>query len=417
MALSRKAVVWRLYECPKPAVSGGRRAVNDDGSVPQKGKVYTNMSDRDYYEILGIDKNADDAAIKQAYRTQAKKYHPDLHPGDKEAEANFKEVNEAYSVLSDPEKKAKYDQFGKAAFDPNGGFDGSYGGFGDFGDLGDIFGSIFGGGFGGGSTQRRNGPQRGEDVRARITLDFNEAAFGCKKAVSYTRLHKCPTCQGSGAAPGTSAETCSTCHGKGQRVTVQRMGPMSFQSQTTCEVCRGTGKIIKTPCSKCRGNGLEKENRTLTVDIPAGIDNGERIALRGQGCEGKNGGPAGDLVIQVTVQEHSIFTRDGNDIFCELPLTVSEAILGAEIDVPTLEGSMKYSIPEGTQSGTEFTLRGKGIPFVHSNNRRGDLIFRVNVEIPKSLSEKQKDAVRNFAELCGEKNYAKKSKFFKLFKK
>ena len=374
------------------------------------------MSDRDYYEVLGVDKGADDSAIKQAYRTQAKKYHPDLHPGDAEAEAKFKEVNEAYSVLSDPEKKAKYDQFGKAAFEPGGGYEGGFGGFSDFGDLGDIFGSFFGGGFGGAQKQR-NGPQRGEDILARITLTFEEAAFGCKKSVSYSRMHKCPTCQGSGATPGTSAETCSTCHGRGQRTTVQRMGPMSFQSQTTCEVCRGTGKIIKSPCSKCRGAGLEKESRTLMVDVPAGIDNGERIALRGQGGEGKNGGSVGDLIIQITVRDHSIFTRDGNDIFCELPLTVSEAILGAEIDVPTLEGSVKYTIPEGTQSGTEFTLKGKGIPYVRSNNRRGDLIFRVNVEIPKGLSEKQKDAMRNFADLCGEKNYTKKSKFFKLFKK
>ena len=378
------------------------------------------MSDRDYYEILGIDKGADDDAIKRAYRTLAKKYHPDLHPGDAEAEANFKEVNEAYSVLSDPDKRAKYDQFGKAAFDPNGGFDGGFGGFGgDFGDLGDIFGSIFGSGFGGstGNSRRRNGPQRGEDVRARVTLEFEEAAFGCKKSVSYTRLHKCPTCQGSGAAAGTTAETCATCRGAGQRVVTQRMGPMSFQSQVTCDVCRGTGKIIKNPCSKCRGNGVEKENRTLTVDIPAGIDNGERIALRGQGCEGRNGGPAGDLIIQVTVKAHSIFVREGTDIFCELPLTVAEATLGAEIDVPTLEGAVKYTIPEGTQSGTEFTMRGKGIPYVHSNSRRGDLVFRVNVEIPKGLTDKQKDALRSFAEQCGEKNYAKRSRFFKLFKK
>jgi molecular chaperone DnaJ len=369
-------------------------------------------ADRDYYEILGIDKNADADAIKRAYRQQAKKYHPDLHPGDAEAEKNFKEVNEAYSVLSDPDKKAKYDQYGKAAFDQTAGGGGYQGGFGDFGDLGDIFGSIFGGG-----TQRRTGPQQGEDVQARITLSFEEAVFGCKKEISYTRLHKCPACKGSGAEPGTSAESCSACHGTGQRVVIQRMGGMSFQSKSVCDRCRGTGKIIKTPCQKCRGTGLERENRSLTVTIPAGIDDGERIALRGQGCEGKNGGPAGDLLILVSVKQHSIFRRDGNDIFCDVPLTVAEATLGAEIDVPTLEGSTKYTIGEGTQSGTSFTLRGKGVPYVNNEGRRGDLTFTVNVEIPKGLNEKQKGAMRAFADSCGEKNYSRKSKFKSFFRK
>ena len=380
------------------------------------------MAQRDYYEVLGLDKSADADAIKRAYRQLAKKYHPDLNPGDAEAEKNFKEVNEAYSILSDTEKKAKYDQFGHAAFDPTAGAGGGYGGgfgggFGDF-DLGDIFGSIFGGDFGGGSTQRRNGPQRGDDVGARVTLTFEEAAFGCKKDVSYTRLHKCPSCNGTGAEAGTSAETCPDCRGAGQRIVNQRMGGMTFQTKTTCEKCRGTGKFIKSPCQKCRGMGLERETRKLTVNIPAGIDNGERIALRGQGCEGKNGGPAGDLVIEVTVRAHSIFERDGVNIYCEVPVTVTEATLGAEIDVPTLEGTVKHKIEEGTQPGTVFTLRGKGIPYVNDrNNRRGDLIFTVNVEIPRGLSEKQKDALREFAEACGEKNYAKKGKFTKSFKK
>ncbi len=376
------------------------------------------MAQRDYYEVLGLDKSADADAIKRAYRQLAKKYHPDLNPGDAEAEKNFKEVNEAYSILSDAEKKAKYDQFGHAAFDPTaGGFGGGgySGGFGDFGDLGDIFGSIFGGAFGGGSTQRRTGPRRGDDVGARIVLTFEEAAFGCKKDISYNRLHKCPACGGSGAEAGTSAETCPDCRGSGQRVTVQRMGGMSFQSKTTCEKCRGTGKYIKSPCQKCRGSGLERENRKLTVTIPAGIDNGERIALRGQGCDGQNGGPAGDLIIEVTVREHSIFERDGVNIFCDVPVTIVEAALGAEIDVPTLEGMVKYKIDEGTQTGTTFTLRGKGIPYVNrggngSSGKRGDLICTVNVEVPRGLSEKQKEALRAFAELCGEKNYSKKDK-------
>ncbi|MBQ1982528.1 MAG: molecular chaperone DnaJ [Clostridia bacterium] len=374
------------------------------------------MAQRDYYEILGLDKSADADTIKRAYRQLAKKYHPDLNPGDAEAEKNFKEVNEAYSILSDAEKKAKYDQFGHAAFDPTaGGYGGSGfgGGFGDFGDLGDIFGSIFGGAFGGGSP-RRAGPQRGDDVLARVTLTFEEAAFGCKKDVNYNRLHKCPACSGSGAEAGTSAETCPDCRGTGQRVTVQRMGGMSFQSKTTCEKCRGTGKYIKTPCQKCRGSGLERETRKLTVTIPAGIDSGERIALRGQGCEGKMGGPAGDLIIEITVRSHAIFERDGYDLYCQVPITIAEATLGAEIDVPTLEGNIKHKIDEGTQPGTTFTLRGKGIPYLsrsgQSSGRRGDIHVTVNVEVPKGLSEKQKDLLREFAEACGDKNYTRKVK-------
>ena len=367
--------------------------------------------DRDYYEILGIDKTADEDTIKRAYRQQAKKYHPDLHPGDAEAEKCFKEVNEAYSILSDPDKRAKYDQYGKAAFDPTAGAGaGGFGGFSDFGDLGDIFGSIFGNAFGG-STSRRTGPQRGDDVGTRLTLNFEEAVFGCKKEVNYTRMHKCPACGGSGAEAGSTAETCPDCRGTGQRTVVQRMGGMSFQSKTTCEKCRGTGRYIKTPCTKCRGTGLERENRSLTVTVPAGIDDGERIALRGQGCEGKNGGSAGDLIIQIHVRDHNIFRRDGVDVFCDVPISVSEATLGAEIDVPTLEGPVKYTITEGTQPGTSFTLRGKGVPYVNSPTRRGDLTFTVNVEIPRSLNEKQRDAMRAFADVCGEKNYAKQSKF------
>lgn len=373
--------------------------------------------DRDYYEILGIDRSADADTIKNAYRKLAKKYHPDLNPGNAEAEKNFKEVNEAYSVLSDPDKKAKYDQFGKAAFDPSAGGSSYGGGFTDFGDLGDIFGSIFGGAFGGGSTRRQNGPQRGEDVQVRVTLTFEEAIFGCRKDINYTRLHKCPACSGSGAEAGTKAETCPTCHGSGQRVVVQRMGGMSFQSQTTCDTCRGTGKYIKTPCSKCRGTGLERENKRITVSIPAGIDDGQRIVQRGQGCEGKNGGSAGDLVIFVSVKPDNVFTRDGVDLYCDVPLSVAEATLGAEIEVPTPDGTEKYTIAEGTQNGTTFTLRGKGVPYVNRSDRRGDLICTVNVEIPRRLNEKQKQAMRDFAAACDEKNYAKKSKFRNLFNK
>ncbi len=371
---------------------------------------------RDYYEVLGIDKNADDAAIKKAYRVLAKKYHPDMNPNDKDAEAKFKEVNEAYAVLSDPQKKSQYDQFGHAAFEQGGGGAGGFGGFGgfgDFGDLGDIFGSFFGGGFGGSSSARRNAPQRGEDVGVSVTVSFEEAAFGVKRDISYNRVQKCPDCSGSGAEKGTNAETCSACGGSGQRRVTQRMGGMQFQSTVTCDSCRGKGKIIKNPCSNCRGTGYIRVTKKLEVSIPAGIDDGERIALRGQGCDGRNGGPAGDLIITVRVKRHNVFERNGYHIYCEVPVTISEATLGAEITVPTLEGNVKYTIPEGTQHGTQFTLKGKGIPYVNSSGRRGDLIFAVNVEVPKGLSEKQKELLREFAAACGENNYGKKTGFFK----
>jgi len=370
---------------------------------------------RDYYEVLGVDKNADEQALKKAYRSLAKKYHPDMNPGDKEAEAHFKEVNEAYDVLSDTDKRAKYDQYGHAAFDPAAG--GAGGGFGGFGDFGDIFSSFFGGGFGGGASSRPNGPMRGDDIGARVTVSFEEAAFGVKKDVTYNRVCHCPDCKGSGAAKGSQAESCSKCHGSGQMRVIQRLGGMQFQSTTTCDSCRGRGKIIKNPCNNCRGTGFIRISKKLQVSIPAGIDDGERIALRGQGNDGRNGGPAGDLILQVRVQPHAIFERDGYHIYCEIPLPVTDAVLGAEIDIPTLEGNMKYTIPESTQPGTTFTVKGKGIPYVNSS-RRGDLIFRVNVEVPRNLTDKQKQQMRAFAESCGENNYGKKSGFFKrIFEK
>lgn len=372
---------------------------------------------RDFYEVLGLDKSADDAAIKKAYRSLAKKYHPDLNPGDKTAEEKFKEVNEAYAILSDPEQKAKYDQFGHAAFDPaSGGYGGGgFGGFGDFGDIGDIFSSMFGGGFGGfggGSSRRRNAPVQGDDIGVHITISFEEAAFGTKKEITYNRIQKCPDCEGKGAAKGTSPETCSKCQGSGQMRVTQRMGGMAFQTTTTCTGCNGKGTIIKTPCTNCNGKGMIKVSKKLEVNIPAGIDDGERIALRGQGCDGRNGGATGDLILSVNVKRHSIFERDGYDIYCEVPITVVEATLGAEIDVPTLEGNVKFKIPEGTQPGTRFSLKQKGITMVNSQ-RKGDLYFDVNVEIPKNLSEKQKDIMRSFADEVGEGNYAKRTGFFK----
>ena len=373
---------------------------------------------KDYYEVLGVDKGADEAALKKAYRSLAKKYHPDMNPDNKEAEQKFKEVNEAYAVLSDSEKRAQYDQYGHAAFE--GGAGGAGGGFGGFGDFGDIFSSFFGGGFGGfggGSTQR-NGPTRGDDIGARISVSFEEAAFGVKREISYNRICRCPDCSGSGAAKGSKPETCTKCRGTGRMRVMQRLGGMQFQSEAPCDACHGSGKIIKNPCSNCRGTGLIRVNKTLEVSVPAGIDDGERIALRGQGNDGKNGGPAGDLILQVMVKPHAIFEREGYHIYCEVPIPVTDAILGAEIEIPTLKEKMKYTIPEGTQPGTEFVVRGQGIPHVGNPNRRGDLVFRVNVEIPKGLTEEQKAQVRTFAGNCKESNYGKKSGFFKrIFEK
>ena len=371
---------------------------------------------RDYYEVLGVGKDADAGTLKRAYYKLAKQYHPDTNPGDKVAEEKFKEANEAYEVLSDADKRAKYDQFGHAAFDPSmgggagfGGF-GGFGGFEDFGDLGDILGGMFGG-FGGGGRQRRNGPINGDDISVGVTITFEEAAFGVKKDVNYNRICRCPDCKGSGAQNGETPVTCTVCGGSGQVRRIQQMGGMSFQTTGTCQSCRGAGKIIKNPCQKCRGSGFSKENKRLTVSIPAGIDHGQRIALSGQGCDGKNGGATGDLIITVAVRRHEFFERDGYNLICEVPLTVAEATLGAEIKVPTLEGEVSYTIPEGTQYGTSFTLRGKGIPYVNST-RRGDLIFTVAVEIPRGLSDKQKDAMKAFAESCGEGNYSKRKKGF-----
>lgn len=367
---------------------------------------------RDYYEVLGLQKGAGESEIKKAYRTLAKKYHPDMNPGDKEAEAKFKEVNEAYAVLSDPEKKAKYDQYGHAAFDPSAGFGGAD--FGDFGfDISDIFSSFFGGG---GRSSGRNGPVRGDDISIRLTLSFEEAVFGVKKDVSYQKVQKCAECGGSGAAKGTSAKTCPTCNGSGQVKTQQRTPFGVMQSSRPCDACHGKGKIIETPCKNCRGTGYEKVTKKLEVSIPAGIDNGQRVMIRGKGSDGVNGGPAGDLIINVSVRRHEIFERDGSDIYCEVPITFTEATLGAEIDIPTLEGKIKYEIPEGTQSGTRFTLRQKGVQNVNYKTR-GNLYVTVIVEVPKGLNAEQKELLSKFAASCGEKNYSKREKFFKkLFK-
>ena len=373
---------------------------------------------RDYYEVLGIQKGASEDEIKKAYKKLARKYHPDMNPGDKEAEEKFKEVNEANEVLSDPEKKARYDQFGFAGVDPNygaGAGGGAYGGGFDFGDLGDIFGSFFGGGFGG---QRRNpnAPQRGESIRASVSISFTEAAFGCEKSVTIERSEQCPTCKGSGCAPGTTPEICPDCHGSGT-VQTRRQTPMGvFASNGPCRKCGGTGRLIHQPCSDCRGSGAVRKRRTIKVNIPAGIDHGQTISLRGQGGAGRNGGPAGDLLITVMVQPHEIFRRDGVDVFCEAPITFTQAVLGAELEIPTIDGKVKYSIPEGTQTGTVFRLKGKGVPVLNGRGR-GDQYVTVVIETPRSLNKEQKEALRRFSETLGENNYEKRKSFFSFNKK
>ena len=368
---------------------------------------------RDYYEVLGVDKGADDAAIKSAYRKLAKQYHPDLHPGDKEAEAKFKEVNEAYTVLSDAEKRAAYDRYGHAAFDPSmggGGGSGFGGGFGGV-DFGDIFSSFFGGG-----ASRRSTRMDGEDVALRVYLSFDEAFAGVKRDVKFDRIEKCADCGGTGAEKGSKVETCSVCHGRGTVVTQRQTLLGMMQSEQTCQACRGTGKSIKNPCKNCRGSGYVKLTKTLEVSIPAGIDDGQRIVLRGQGNSGRNGGMAGDLLIEVRVRPHELFERRGSNLYCEIPIAFTDAALGAEIEVPTMTGKTKFTIPEGTQTGTEFTVKGQGMPSV-SSKRRGDLIFAVNVEVPKGLNGQQKKILSEFAKSCGDGNNVKKSNFFKKFLK
>ena len=374
---------------------------------------------RDYYEVLGVSKGASEDEIKRAYKKLARKYHPDMNPGDKEAEEKFKEVNEANEVLSDPEKKARYDQFGFAGVDPSYGAGasgaGGYGGGFDFGDLGDIFGSFFGGGFGGGQT-RRNGPQRGESIRASVAVTFTEAAFGCEKEVSIERSEQCASCKGSGCAPGTTPEICPDCHGSGM-VQVQQRTPMGvFASSRPCQRCRGTGKIIHQPCADCGGSGAVRKRKTIKVTIPAGIDHGQTISLRGQGNAGKNGGPAGDLLITVMVRPHELFRREGNDVFCEAPITFRQAVLGATLEIPTIDGPVKYDIPEGTQTGTVFRLRGKGIPALNGRGR-GDQYVTVTIETPRNLNREQKEALKRFDETLGESSYEKRKSFFGFNKK
>lgn len=362
---------------------------------------------RDYYEVLGVSKGASDDEIKKAYRKMAKQYHPDLNPGDKTAEAKFKEVNEAYEVLSDKEKRSRYDQFGHAGVDPNfgAGAGGPFGGFSgaDFGDidLGDIFGSFFGGGFGGGSSSRRNGPMKGDTLRAGVTITFEEAAFGCEKEIILNREETCETCHGSGCEPGTTAEICPNCRGTGT-VRIQRGGgAFTFATSAPCSKCGGTGKIIHQPCKTCNGSGSVRKQRKITVKIPAGIDNGQAVSLRGQGGAGRNGGPAGDLIISVTVRPHAFFKRDGTSVYLEQPVSFLQATLGAELEIPTIDGKVKWTLPEGTQPGTTFRLRGKGIPSINGRGR-GDQFVTVQVQVPKNLNREQKEALHAYGQAMGE---------------
>ena len=369
---------------------------------------------RDYYEVLGVSRGASEDEIKKAYKKMARKYHPDLNPGDKTAEEKFKEVNEAYEVLSDADKKARYDQYGHAGVDPNfgaGGFGGGFDGSFDFGDLGDIFGSFFGGGFGGGRRTNPNAPQRGESIRMSIAISFEEAAFGCEKAVTVERYETCDTCHGNGCAPGTSPEVCPDCHGTGT-VQVRRQTPMGvFATSSPCPKCGGKGRIIHQPCKDCRGSGMVRKKKTIQASIPAGIDNGQTISIRGQGNAGKNGGPAGDLLITITVRPHELFRREGTSVLCEAPITFTQAVLGAELEIPTIDGRVKYTIPEGTQTGTVFRLRGKGIPVLNGRGR-GDQYVTVTIETPRDLNREQKEALKKFSETLGENNYEKRRSFF-----
>ena len=374
---------------------------------------------RDYYEVLGLPKSASADEIKKAYRKQAKKYHPDLNPDNKQAEDKFKEVGDAYEVLSDSGKRQKYDQFGHAAFDPSaGGYGGGgAGGFGDV-DLGDIFGSIFGGGFGGGGGGRRanpNAPRKGADIRISLVLSFMEAVHGSKKTVSVNVKSSCSDCSGTGAAKGSSPETCPECHGEGSINKRVQFAGMVMQNREPCTRCNGKGKIIKTPCQKCSATGRVSATKKIEVNVPAGIDDDQSIALRGLGDYGINGGPAGDLVVLITVRPDILFERDRFDIHVSVPITYSQAALGASIIVPTIDGKVEYSVPDGTQAGTVFRLKNRGIQYLNGRGR-GDQYVAVNVEIPKKLTREQKKALEAFESTLKEDNYEKRKDFFKSLK-
>ena len=367
---------------------------------------------RDYYEVLGVDKNASADELKKAYRKLAKQYHPDLHPNDKEAEAKFKELNEAYSVLSDDSKRSKYDRFGHSAMDGNG-FGG--GGFSQEFDFSDIFESFFGGGFGGGS-RRRNGPQRGANLKYNMKLSFMEAAFGVERDITITKEDKCTVCGGSGAQPGTSPETCPTCKGSGTITKQQQTLFGMTMVQQGCPACGGRGTVIRTPCTACNGKGRKNIRKTIHVKVPAGYDNGEMMIISGEGEPGKNGGGYGDLYIQFVVGKHDVFTREGYNTYCEVPISLAQATLGANIEVPTIDGPVSYTVKEGTQPGDTTILRGKGITNKNRPSMRGDQMVRFVIEIPTRLTDEQKRKLVDFDSSLTDRNYSKKTGFFKRMK-
>ena len=365
---------------------------------------------RDYYEVLGVPRQASPEDIKKAYRKLAKKYHPDINPGDKNAEAKFKEVNEAYSVLSDEQKRSNYDRFGHAAFDGNGSGFGGFDGFG-FGGLDDLFETFMGGAIGRGRKSTRNGPVRGRDIQYSIDITFEEAAFGVTKEISVTRLQTCTKCNGTGAKAGTSPENCKHCQGTGQIRYTQATPFGQFVNVKTCDVCNGEGTIITNPCEACHGKARISKKSLISLSIPAGIDDGQTISLKGEGESGLRGGLAGDLYVIIHIKPHEIFKREGYDVVCDVPISFTQAALGGEIDIPTIDGIIKYTIPEGTQTATVFKLKGKGIKRLRSNSR-GDQYVRVNVEVPTRLTQKQKDLLRQFAEISGDEGLEQKKGFF-----
>ena len=386
------------------------------------------MANKDYYEILGVEKTATDDELKKAYRKLAKKYHPDANPDNKkEAEAKFKEVNEAYETLSNPQKRQMYDRFGTAdpqgfggAGGPFGGQNGYYSystsgfdGFSDFGDLGDIFSSIFGGGFSGRSSSRTNqGPRKGADLRYDLEISFEEAFLGTERYVNINRNETCQTCHGEGAKPGTSKQKCSVCGGTGQIKQTQTTILGQVQTVKTCSNCNGTGEIIPEPCMDCKGKGTVRKQIRISVKIPAGIDENQTIVLRGEGEPGEKGGPKGDLYITVHLKKHSIYTRKGQDVYCDVPITFTQATLGADLVIPMVDGSKEtYRIPEGTQSGTKFTIRSKGFKNLNTGSQ-GSFIFTVNVQIPKRLSKEQRDILMELAKTMNEQPPIKKRGIF-----
>ena len=376
---------------------------------------------RDYYEVLGVDRGADDATLKKAYRKLAKKYHRDMNPGDKEAEQKFKEATEAYGILSDPEKRKTYDQFGHAAFENGGGGAGGFGGFDGFnfngGDMGDIFGDIFGDLFGGGRGSRRtnNGPMKGANLRAVVHVTFQEAVFGCEKELELTLKDTCKTCGGNGAKPGTSPETCPKCNGSGQVVYTQQSMFGMVRNVQPCPDCNGTGKIIKEKCPECRGTGFTSERKKISVSIPAGIDDGQSIRIREKGEPGINGGPRGDLLVEVQVARHPIFQRQDMNIFSTAPITYAQAALGGTIRINTVDGEVEYEVKPGTQTDTKIRLKGKGVPSLRNKNVRGDHYVTLVVQVPTKLSEEAKEALRAFDAACGNRPAGKAQEKKKSF--